>query len=40
VYLVSTSTQSRHDVWFINLGAYFHKKPHRDWFCEYERYEG
>jgi hypothetical protein len=40
VYLASTSTQSDHDVWLIESGAYFHMTPHREWFCEYERYEG
>jgi hypothetical protein len=40
VYLVSTSTQSNQDVWLIELGASYHMTPHREWFCEYEQYEG
>jgi hypothetical protein len=40
VYLVSTSTQSDQDVWLIDSGASFHMTPHREWFYEYERYEG
>jgi hypothetical protein len=40
VYLVLTSSQSKHDVWLIHSGAYFHMKPHRDWFYEYDIYEG
>jgi hypothetical protein len=40
VYLASTSTHSDHDVWLINSGASFHMTPHREWFCEYEKYNG
>jgi hypothetical protein len=40
VYLASTSTQLEHDFWLVKSGAYFHMTPHRDWFCEYDRYEG
>jgi hypothetical protein len=40
VYLASTSTQSDQNVWLIDLGASYHMTPHREWFCEYERYEG
>jgi hypothetical protein len=40
VYLASTSTQSDQDVWLIDSGASYHMTPHREWFCEYERYEG
>jgi hypothetical protein len=38
--LASTSTHSDHDVWLIDLGASFHMTPHREWFCEYEKYNG
>ena len=38
VYLDSTSTQSKSDVWLIDLGVSFHMNPHREWFYEYERY--
>jgi hypothetical protein len=38
--LASTNTWSDHDVWLINSSAYFHMIPHREWFFEYERYEG
>jgi len=24
----------------MDLGASFHMNPHRDWFCEYENYNG
>jgi hypothetical protein len=24
----------------IKSGAFFDMKPHREWFCEYEKYEG
>jgi hypothetical protein len=40
VYLASTSTHSDHDAWLINSGASFHMTPHREWFCEYEKYNG
>jgi hypothetical protein len=39
VYLAS-STHANHDVWLINSGDSFHMTPHREWFCEYERYNG
>jgi hypothetical protein len=40
VYLASTSTHVDHDVWLIDLGASFHMTPHKEWFCEYEKYNG
>ena len=40
VYLASTSTQLEHDFWLIDSGASFHMTPHREWFYEYERYNG
>ena len=40
VYLVSTSTQSDQDSWLIDSGASYHMTPHREWFFEYEKYDG
>ena len=40
MYLASTSTQSEHDFWLIDSGASFHMTPHREWFYEYEKYNG
>jgi hypothetical protein len=40
VYLASSSTHADHDVWLIDSGASFHMTPHREWFCEYEKYNG
>jgi hypothetical protein len=40
VYKASTSTHSNHYVWLINYGASFHMTSHREWFCEYEKYNG
>ena len=40
VYLVSSSTHSCHDAWLIDSGASFHMTSHREWFCEYESYDG
>jgi hypothetical protein len=40
VYLASTSTQSKSDVWFIDSSASFHMTPHSEWFCEYESFDG
>jgi hypothetical protein len=40
MYLASTSTQSKSDVWFIESSASFHMAPHREWLCEYERCDG
>jgi hypothetical protein len=40
VYLASTGTHVDHDVWLINFGASYHMTPHREWFSEYEKYDG
>jgi hypothetical protein len=40
VYLAYKSTNSHHGAWLINLGASLHMTPHREWFCEYEKYNG
>jgi hypothetical protein len=38
VYLASSSTHADHE-WLVDSGASFHVTPHREWFCEYERYD-
>ena len=40
VYLASTSTQSERDFRLIDSGASFHMNLHREWFYEYESYNG
>jgi hypothetical protein len=40
VYLESIGTHADHGVWLIDLGASYHMTPHREWFCEYEKYDG
>jgi hypothetical protein len=40
VYLASTSTHAERDVWLIDSGASYHMTPHREWFSEYEKYDG
>jgi hypothetical protein len=40
VYLASSSTHEDHEAWLIDSGASFHMNPHKEWFCEYERYDG
>jgi hypothetical protein len=40
VYLASSSTHADHEAWLIDSGASFHMTPHREWFCEYEKYDG
>jgi hypothetical protein len=40
VYLDSSSTHADHEAWLVESGASFHMTPHREWFCEYERYDG
>jgi hypothetical protein len=40
VYLASTSIHLDHDVSLIDSGVSFHMTPHREWFCEYEKYNG
>ena len=40
-YLASSSnTHVDHESWLIDPGASFHFTPHREWFCEYEKYDG
>jgi hypothetical protein len=40
VYLASSSTHAYHEAWLIESSASFHMTPHREWFCEYKRYDG
>eukprot|EP00253_Pinus_taeda_P021557 PITA_21557 len=40
VYLASSSTHVDHEAWLIDSGASFHFTPHREWFCEYLKYDG
>eukprot|EP00253_Pinus_taeda_P006698 PITA_06698 len=40
VYLASSSTHVDPEAWLIDSGASFHFTPHREWFCEYEKYDG
>ena len=40
MYLASSSsTHVNHEARLIDLGASFHFTPHREWFCEYEKYD-
>ena len=40
VYIAFTSTHADHDVWLIDSGASYHMNPHREWFLEYQKYNG
>ena len=40
VYLASMGNPSEHDTWLIDSGASCHMTPHREWFYEYEKYNG
>jgi hypothetical protein len=40
VYLDSSSTHANHEAWLVESSTSFHMTPHREWFCEYERYDG
>jgi hypothetical protein len=40
VYLASSSTHADHEAWLIDSGASLHMNPHREWFCENEKYDG
>jgi hypothetical protein len=40
LYLAYSSTHGDHEVWLVESSASFHMTPHREWFCEYERYDG
>ena len=38
--LASTGNPSERDTWLIDSGASCHVTPHREWFYEYEKYNG
>jgi hypothetical protein len=40
LYLDSSSTHANHEPWLVDSSASFHMTPHKEWFCEYERYDG
>jgi hypothetical protein len=40
VYLASSSTYVDHEACLIDSSSSFHMTPHREWFCEYEKYDG
>jgi hypothetical protein len=40
VYLASSRTHANHEAWQVDSCASFHMTPHRECFCEYERYDG
>jgi hypothetical protein len=40
VYLDSSRTHLDHEAWLFDSGASFHMTPHKEWLCEYERYDG
>jgi hypothetical protein len=40
VYLASSRTHVDHEAWLVDSGASFDMTPHREWFYEYERYDG
>jgi hypothetical protein len=40
MYMASTNKQLDQDVWLIDSAESYHMRPHREWFYEYEQYEG
>ena len=40
MYLASSRTHADHEAWLVDSGASFRMTPHREWLCEYERYDG
>jgi hypothetical protein len=40
VYLASSCTHAYHDECLIHSSVSFHMTPHKEWFCEYEKYNG
>ena len=40
MYLSSMGNHSERDIWLIDSGASCHMIPYREWFCEYEKYNG
>ena len=35
----SSRTDEYHEAWLVESGAFFHMTPHREWLCEYEKYD-
>jgi hypothetical protein len=40
VYLSSSRTHVDHEAWLVDSSASFHMTPHKEWFYEYEKYDG
>jgi hypothetical protein len=40
VYLEYIGTHANHDVWLIDSCVSYQMTPHREWFSEYEKYDG
>jgi len=40
VYLAFSSIHVDNEAWLIDSGTSFHFTLHREWFCEYEKYDG
>ena len=40
MYLNFSRTHVDNEAWLAESDASFHMTPHREWFCEYERYDG
>ena len=40
MYLDSMGNPSKHDIWLIDSCVSCHTIPHREWFYEYEKYNG
>ena len=40
MYHSSMGNHSKHDIWLIDSAASCHMSPHREWFYEYEKYNG
>ena len=40
MYLASMGNHSERDIWLIDSGVSCHMTPQREWFCEYEKYNG
>jgi hypothetical protein len=40
VYLASSNTHADHEAWLVDLGTSFNMTPHKEWLCQYERYDG
>jgi hypothetical protein len=39
-YLDSSITHADHEAWLVDSSASFHMNSHKEWFCEYEKYDG